>query len=63
MPVSPTIFRHAFNRFQSIHEQESGKPLDNFSEPDSLAYEWEDYKREFLIGRWQFWNRRSGQRP
>jgi hypothetical protein len=45
MPVSPTIFRHAFNRFQSIHEQESGKPLDNFSERDSLAYEWEDYKK------------------
>jgi len=45
MPISPTAFRRAFNRFQSIHEQESGEPLSSFSEPGSLAYEWEDYKK------------------
>lgn len=45
MPISPTSFRHAYNRFQAIHEQGSGKPLDSFSEQGSLAYEWEDYKK------------------
>lgn len=45
MPISPTSFRHAYNRFQAIHEQGSGKPLDSFSEQGSLAHEWEDYKK------------------
>lgn len=45
MPISPTSFRHAFNRFQAIHEKESGKPFDSFSDRGSLAYEWEDYKK------------------
>jgi hypothetical protein len=45
MVISPITFRRAFNRFQAINEQESGKPLSSFSEPGSLAYEWENYKK------------------
>lgn len=45
MPISPTAFRQAYNRFQALHEIESGQQLESFSEPGSLAHEWEDYKK------------------
>ncbi len=44
MPISPSLFRRAYNRFQQIHIEASGWPLDSFSNRQSFAYGWEGYK-------------------
>ncbi len=44
MPISPQIFRAAFNRFQAIHREECGFNLDTFRNPKSFAFKTEDYK-------------------
>ncbi|MHB1082746.1 MAG: protein NO VEIN domain-containing protein [Prosthecobacter sp.] len=44
MIISPSRFRAAFNRFQAIHVDQSGWPLDSFSNRDSFAFQWEGYK-------------------
>jgi hypothetical protein len=46
MPLSPQIFRAAFNRFQAIHRQKCGFELDTFRNPDSFAFQTEDYKED-----------------
>lgn len=42
--ISPSRFRKIFKRFQTIHETESGKPLDSFRNRESFAFLWEGYK-------------------
>lgn len=43
--ISAHVFRKAFLRFQSIHEEASGWALDSFSNRKSFAFEWEGYKQ------------------
>ena len=43
MPISPQIFRAAFNRFQKIHRRECRFDLVTFRDPKSFAFT-EDYK-------------------
>jgi len=44
MKLSPSTFRRAYQRFQAIHVERCGKPLDSFSNQDAFAHQWEGYK-------------------
>ncbi len=44
MNISPSRFRQAFQRFQGIHLEKSGAPLDSFENPASFTHHWEGYK-------------------
>lgn len=46
MSILPQVFRIAFNRFQDIHREECGFPLDSFRNPESFAFKEEDYKED-----------------
>jgi hypothetical protein len=46
LKISPVLFRRAFNRFQAIHTQECGSPLESLADPSALVTRWEGYKDE-----------------
>jgi hypothetical protein len=44
--ISPVLFRRAFNRFQAIHTQKCGSPLESFADPFAFVTRGEGYKTE-----------------
>ncbi len=46
MNISPSRFRHAFDRFQSIHRKACGLELESFGMSGTPVEEWEGYKRD-----------------